>query len=198
MTSPISVTLTANAARGISVQLAMVLIVGGVIALSRRYFDLHMGVPGHTGILWMFLLIYGRGLTDRRGTGILIGVSTAFWGEAVGLKHTLVYNLLLYTSVGTVIDVMATIPGLRLSHPLGGLVAGATSHAAKYGFIVVHAKALALPKKFLLVGLLKAFGYHLVFGAVGGVAAGLLLWMLLRSSRSQERKGLSRPQGMKQ
>jgi len=92
---------------------------------------------------------------------------------------------------------MATIPGLRLAHPLGGLIAGATSHAAKYGFIVVHAKALALPKTFLLVGLVKAFAYHLVFGALGGVIAGLLLWAMLRSSRGHRANGFRRSGGVR-
>lgn len=45
----------------------------------------------------------------------------------------------------------------------------------------MHAKALALPKKFLLMGIVKAFAYHLAFGAIGGVMAGLLLWAMLRS-----------------
>ncbi len=125
-----------------------------------------------------------------------MGIAAAFWGESLGFKHTLPYNLLLYTSAGVVVDTMAAIPGFRLSHPLGGLIAGATSHAAKYGFIVVHAKALALPKTFLLVGLVKAFVYHLAFGALGGVVAGLLLWAILRSSGGQRSTRQRRPGGV--
>ena len=196
MTGQIRATLAANTARGTSVQLAYVVLMGGLIAFSRKYFDLHIGLPGHTGILWMFLLVYGRGQMDRRGTGLLMGVTAAFWGEALDLKHTLAYNLLLYTSVGAVIDAVTAVPGLRLSHPWGGLIAGASSHAAKYGFIVVHAKALALPKKFLLMGIVKAFAYHLVFGALGGVAAGLLLWAMLRYSREHRSSHERRPRGV--
>ena len=196
MIGPTRATLAANTARGASVQLAYAVFMGGLIAFSRRYFDLHIGLPGHTGILWMFLLVYGRGQMDRRGTGLLMGATAAFWGEALDLRHTFVYNLLLYTSVGAVIDTVAAVPGLRLSHPWGGLIAGATSHAAKYGFIVVHAKALALPKKFLLMGIVKAFAYHLVFGALGGVVAGLLLWAMLRYSREHRSTHERRPRGV--
>ena len=99
------------------------------------------------------------------------------------MKQTLPYNLLLYVSVGSIVDVMAGTAHLRLSHPLGGLLVGATAHAGKYGFILVHAKVLALTKIFLLVGVLESFALHLLFGAVGGLGAGTILWLAVRSER---------------
>ena len=187
MTSAIIGTLRANSTGAVTAQLAFILIVGGLIAVSRRYFDLHIGVPGHTGILWMFLLVFGRGLMERPGTGILMGVSAGLWLELLGVKQTLPYNVLLHASVGSIMDVMAGVSYLRLSRPIGGLLAGATAHASKYGFILVHAKVLALPKKFLLVGVFKSFALHLVFGALGGVAAGTVLWLALRYSERRTR-----------
>ena len=187
MTGAIVNTLRANSTGAVTAQVAFVLIVGGLIAVSRRYFDLHIGVPGHTGILWMFLLVYGRGLMERPGTGILMGVSAGLWLELLGVKQTLPYNVLLHASVGSIMDVMAGTTYLRLSHPLGGLLAGATAHAGKYGFILVHAKVLALSKKFLLIGVFKSFALHLVFGALGGVAAGTVLWLALRHSERRTR-----------
>ncbi len=156
---------------------------GGLVALSRRYFDLHIGVPGHTGILWMFLLVYSRAIVARPGSATAVGVTAALWGELVGFKEALLYNLLLYSSVGLVADGVAMIPGIRLSNPLGGAVAGATAHSAKYGFILVHAKALGLSKKFLLLGVAQSFAYHAAFGALGGLLAGLLIWWAIRRRR---------------
>ena len=112
-----------------------------------------------------------------------MGASAAVWLEMLGVKQTLPYNLLLFVSVGSIVDVMAGVARLRLSHPLGGLLAGSTAHAGKYGFILVHAKALALPKKFLLVGVVESFGLHLLFGALGGLAAGAILWWAVRAER---------------
>ena len=182
MTHGIAEGLRANTRRAVIAQAAFVLVAGALVALSRRYFDLHIGVPGHTGLLWMFLLVYSRGLVDRPGAGVLIGVSAALWLEPLGAKHTLPYNLLLHASVGSVVDVMARAPFVRLATPAGGLLAGAFAHAGKYGFILAHAKVLALPKNFLLIGVLESFGLHLLFGAVGGLAAGLVIWANLKSS----------------
>lgn len=169
-------------------QLAFLVIMGGLVAVARRYVNLGIGVPGHTGVLWMFLLVYGRGQVNRHGAGALIGISAALWGVPLGLKQTLAYNALLYTSVGVAADMVAAIPAVRLWSPLGGLLAGAIAHSAKYGFILVHAKALALPKKFLLVGVLESFGLHLAFGALGGLAAGVVLWMMARRGRREEQR----------
>lgn len=128
----------------------------------------------------MFLLIYARGRAEQPLAGAVTGASAALWGGALGFKETLPYNLLLYSTVGAVADAVAFLPGLRLSTPLGGLLAGTVAHAAKYGFILVHATALGLSKRFLLVGVLESFGYHLAFGAIGGLAAGLTLWAVRR------------------
>ena len=183
MTDAIAGALRANSARAIVAQVAFVVIVGGLIAVARKYFDLHIGVPGHTGLPWMFFLVYGRGLMDRPGAGVFMGASAAAWLELLGVNQTLPYNLLLYVSVGSIVDVMAGAAHLGLSHPLGGLLAGATAHAGKYGFILVHAKVLALTKPFLLVGVLESFALHLLFGALGGLAAGTILWLAVRSER---------------
>ena len=183
MTEAVAGSLRANSVRAVAAQVALVIVVGGLIAVSRRYFDLHIGVPGHTGILWMFLLVYGRGLMKRPGAGILMGASAALWLELLGVKQTLPYNLLLHVSVGSIVDVIALTPHIRLSHPLGGLFAGATAHAGKYGFILVHAKVLALPKSFLLAGVVGSFALHLLFGALGGLVAGAVLWLAMRRSK---------------
>ena len=183
MTDAVAGTLKANSARAIASQVAFVVIVGGLIAVGRKYFDLHIGVPGHTGLPWMFFLVYGRGLMDRPGAAVFMGASAAVWLELLGVKQTLPYNLLLYVSVGSIVDFMAGAAHLRLSHPLGGLLTGATAHAGKYGFILVHAKVLALTKKFLLVGVLESFGLHLLFGALGGLVAGTILWLAIRFER---------------
>ena len=185
MTDAIAGALKANSARAIAAQVTFVVIVGGLIAVARRYFDLHIGVPGHTGLPWMFFLVYGRGLMDRPGAAVFMGASAAAWLGLFGVEKTLAYNLLLYVSVGSIVDVAAGSARHRLSHPLAGLVAGATAHAGKYGFAIAHAKVLGLTKRFLLVGVLESFGLHLLFGAIGGLAAGTVLWLAARSDRGE-------------
>ena len=160
----------------------LVLAVGGLAAVSRRYFDLHIGVPGHTGLLWMLILVAGRARAGRDGSAALMGVATALWGIPLGLGHGLGYNLAMYGLVGAVLDVVARMPWVRLEHPVGGLVAGAVAHAAKFGFILAYALNAGIAKNFLALGLLTGFGSHLLFGALGGLAAGLLLWKRTRAA----------------
>lgn len=172
--------VSSQASVNLAVQLLFLVFMGGLVALSRRYFGLHLGIPGHTGLLWMFLMVTGRAVVRRDGAGVVMGASTALWGVAIGLNHSLHYNLALYSLTGLGLDLAVRAFRLELGHPLMALVAGAAAHLAKFLFILGYAVGLALPQQFLVVGVGRALGYHLLFGAAGGLLAGLTLWLVSR------------------
>lgn len=159
----------------LAAQVLFLVFVGGMVAASRRYVDLHLGVPGHTGVLWMFLMVLGYGAVKRPGAGLVMGCSAALWGEVFGLSHGLPYNLLLYGAPGLTMDVAARLFRSDLAHPLASTVAGAAAHSAKYLFVVAYAMALGLPANLLTMGIARGLGYHVLFGAVGGLLGGLAL-----------------------
>jgi hypothetical protein len=172
----------------LAVQLLFLVFMGALIATSRRYFDLHMAIPGHTGILWMFLLVTGRAVVKRDGAGVMMGASAALWGEGLGLGHSLHYNLALYSATGLALDILVRTSHVDLAHPLAGLIGGITAHGAKFLFMLIYALGLELPKHFLVVGALTSFGSHLLFGALGGLLAGLALWLASRGGSPRHRR----------
>ncbi len=164
----------------LAAQVLFLVIMGGLIVASRRYADLHMGIPGHTGLLWMFLLVTGRAVVRRDGAGVLMGISAALWGETMGLKHTLPYNMMLYAIPGLGLDMAVRAFRMNLAHPLTGMIGGVMAHGAKFLFILGYTAGLDLPRQFLLVGKATALGNHLMFGAAGGLLAGATLWLASR------------------
>ncbi len=168
-------------------QVLFLVMVGGLVAVARRYGGLHLGIPGHTGLLWMFLLVAGRAAVRRDGAGVLIGISAALWGETMGLKHSLPYNMMLYAIPGLGLDMAVRAFRMNLANPLTGMVGGAMAHGAKFLFILGYASGLDLPKQFLIVGKATAFGSHLMFGAAGGLLAGAALWLASRRDSPRRR-----------
>lgn len=161
----------------LAAQILFLVFMGGLIAATRKYLDLSLGIPGHTGLLWMFLMVIGCGTVRRSGSGLAMGASTALWVQAFGTHDSLAYSLLLYSGVGLSMDVVIKAFHMDLAYPLAGLVAGAVGHGAKYLFIVAYATTYALPKHFLVVGIMTSLGYHVLFGVIGGLLGGMVLWM---------------------
>ncbi len=156
---------------------------GALVAFSRRYLDLHLGIPGHTGFLWLFFLVLGRGLVRRTGSGLLIGASAGLWGMTMGpQKEGLLSVLLLDLLVAGAVDAGTRLLDgghardmSRLAHPLGGLAVGGLAHGAKYVFRLAWPAATGAGRRLTLFGVLPALGSHLLFGALGGLAAALVL-----------------------
>ena len=131
--------------------------------------DFHLGIPGHTGILWIALLISGKLVVNRKATGLGMGFAAALWGIPMGMGHSPVYNVALYSLTGGAIDLLTTIPGMRIDHLFGAAICGALAHLTKLGFITAYAMSFGLYRNFLEVGLVISAGYHILFGALGGV-----------------------------
>ncbi len=172
--------IASEAHANLAAQLLFLVFMGGLVAVSRRYFDLHLGIPGHTGLLWIFLMVTGRAVAKRDGAGVVMGASAALWGAGIGLNHSLHYNLALYSLTGLGLDLAARAFRTDLRHPLLALAAGAMAHAVKFLFILGYAVGLGLPKNIFIIGVATSFGYHLLFGALGGLLAGLTLWLVSR------------------
>lgn len=156
---------------------------GALVAFSRRYLDFHLGIPGHTGFLWLFFLVLGRGLVRRNGSGLFVGASAGVWGTAMGWeKDGLLSVLLIDLLVAGAVDVGARLLDggharsmTRLAHPLGGLAVGGLAHGVKYAVRLGWTSATGTGIRFALFGALPALGSHILFGALGGLAAALVL-----------------------
>jgi hypothetical protein len=58
---------------------------GTLISVSRFVFQMPIGVPGHTSVYWMGLLMLGKGLIPRFGAGTIMGIVSGILAIVFGL-----------------------------------------------------------------------------------------------------------------
>lgn len=156
--------------------MAVVLVFGTAAAAARRFVDFHFGVPGHTGVAWMAVLVFGYLAARRRGAGTGIGLTSAVMSGPLGLGHSFTYNLLIFGLAGLLVDLVFALPQSRLGTVVVGALAGATAHMAKFGVVVGNVLIGGGVKHVAIVGLGVGALNHLLFGLVGGLlGAGLYL-----------------------
>ncbi len=160
-------------------QILFLLGMGALTTLSKGI-SLPLGIPGHSGLLWVAVLVAGRAFVRKDGASTLMGISAALWVYPMAGLHLpdglasngILYNIGLYGGTGLALDLLARLPKVNIRNPFGAIFCGAAAHMVKFGFIMVSAIASPLTRHFLIVGVLKSAGLHIMFGA----GAGLLGW----------------------
>jgi hypothetical protein len=181
LTSPTAVARRPGAlSRPLARDLAIALGTGLAVALAKRYLDFHLGVPGHSGLFWVAVLLAGAS-RGRAGTGVAAGAAVGLWGIPAGLGHSAGYNMALYASAGAALDAMRLARWMPVERLAGAVVAGTAMHLAKLAFIVMYASATGLVKHIHLLGLAPTAFNHVLFGA----GAGVLAWAALRASKAR-------------
>lgn len=169
--------------RSLAVDIAIAVGIGLAAALAKRYLDFHLGVPGHAGVGWIAVLVFGRLINGRVGMATVAGLSMGLWGVPVGLSHSLAYNMMLYGMAGALLD-SGTLVRLPLHRAWGAALAGVIVHVAKFGVVIGHAWVSGILRRVEIYGFLGALGNHIVFGALGGVV-GWALWRVGPRLRSR-------------
>jgi hypothetical protein len=160
--------------RSVAEDVVVAIVIGFFAALAKRYLDFSLGIPGHAGVGWIAVLIFGRLVNDRPGMATIAGLSMGIWGVPVGLGHSIGYNMALYGMAGALLD-SGSMLRLPLSRAWGAMIAGTIVHLAKFGFIFANAWLADMVRRVEIYGLLRALGNHAVFGALGGLV-GWSLW----------------------
>ena len=150
------------------------LVVAGNVALR-----LPVKLPGHSGVVWMAVLVTARGIVPKLGAaatvGLLSGLLAAFMG--VGDKGGL-DTLVSYAAAGAAVDlVVAIAPASALT----SAVAGLAGNLAKLGMKVLLELWIGIPTGFLVVGRSYPAATHAVFGLAGGYLGHLVLGSLRRA-----------------
>lgn len=172
--APSSATRRRSPAADIAVALGVAVATGLVAALTKRYLDFHLGIPGHAGVGWIAVLVSGRLINRRVGMATVAGLSMGLWGVPIGLGHSVVYNMMLYGMAGGLLD-SGTLVRLPLRRAWGAGLAGIIVHVAKFGVVIGNAWVSGILRRVEIYGFLRALGNHIVFGALGGIA-GWALW----------------------
>jgi len=169
-----------GAPRGAARDVAMIALISALIIAGRAYLRIPMHVPGHSGVIWMALLVVGKAASGKRWGGTLIGLVTGILALAIVPGKEGVLTGLKYLAPGITLDLITPLLGGRLDKPWTAAIAASVAHVAKNITALLVGWALGIPAGFLVVGVGGAMTLHAVFGFIGGWLGALLIVRLRR------------------
>jgi hypothetical protein len=168
----------------IAVQALFLTLMGALSAFLKAQSP-GIGVSGSSAVLWLGPIILARMLVKRDGAGVFTGACVALWGVPLGINNGLMHNMALFGLSGAALDVICRVPFIKITTPVGAVVCGIFAHLVKFGYIYAAALGSTSVKHFILSGILRSLGQHILFGAMAGIAA----WLIYRAWKAdQERR----------
>jgi hypothetical protein len=160
-------------------ELLLLALFAALVVVGNVALRLPVKMPGHSGVVWMAVLVTSRGVVPKRGAaatvGLLSGVLAAFIG--VGDKGGL-DTFASYAAAGVAVD---AVVALGPASALTAAVAGLAGNLAKLGVKVLLELWIGIPTGFLVVGRSFPAATHAVFGLAGGYLGFLVLGALRRA-----------------
>jgi hypothetical protein len=155
-------------------------LIAALIFLGKSFLRVPVHVPGHSGIVWIALMVIGRGLVNRRGAGVLMGlIAGALVTFGAPGKEGL-FEWTKYVAAGAILDLLVWTVGNDLETWWKAALVGAGAHLAKLVTATLMAWVLGLPLDIVVIGLGLTATTHVVFGALGGALGALVLTQLRR------------------
>ena len=161
--------------------LLLVATIAALMVVGNVALKLPLKLPGHSGVVWMALLVVARRVVPKPGAalaaGLLSGTVALFFG--VGDKGGL-DTLLSYLAAGAGVDAVATFTGATAG-AWACAAAGLAGNLAKLGVKIALDVWIGIPTGFALIGRLYPAVSHTVFGLAGGYLGYLVVEALRRS-----------------
>jgi hypothetical protein len=155
--------------------LLLIALVAALCMLAKQLLRLPINVPGHSGVLWVALFVICRGLVDKRGTGVLLGLIAGLLAQFAGFGHQGPFEWTKWLAAGIVLEVLTlVIPGDLRGFGKAAVV-GAALHLGKLAALTLAGLILRIPVALLLLGLGWSATTHVVFGVLGGLLGALAL-----------------------
>ena len=152
-----------------------------LVAVANLVLRLPIRMPGHSGVVWMALLVTARAVVPKLGAattgGLLSGLMAALLGVGDGGALD---TLLSYTAAGAGVDVAVAVCR-RPQRPLPCAVAGASGNLAKLAIKIALQLWIGIPTGFVLLGHSYPAVTHVVFGLLGGYLGFLVVGALRRA-----------------
>jgi len=156
-----------------SLTLQALVALGIIAALAHQYFRLGINMPGHHGLEWMTLLLFGRMQSRYRWAGLMIatGAATTYVLYASVMPLTLsVKPVFAYLLNGLCVDLLFRYTPGKLPGFIKGIILGGISFVAKPVFLLGTVMLFEFH-----FGSFTKHGYyypvltHFAFGAIGGI-----------------------------
>ncbi|MCL4426619.1 MAG: hypothetical protein M1553_14540 [Firmicutes bacterium] len=157
---------------------------GAAIALSKFIERIPLHLPGHSGVVWMAILVLARGMVPWGGAASLVGIISGLLAALIGEAKEGPLSFFKFLAPGVTLDLfMLLIPGF-VRHSWSIAVVAALAYVTKLMTSYVLGLAMGVPHTFLILGLRYAVVFHLVFGAVGGWLGWILVCRFSRNFRA--------------
>jgi hypothetical protein len=160
-------------------ELILLALFSALVVVDKIVLHLPLGIPGHSGLTWMAILIVARGLVPKTGALSLLGLTSGLLAAFLGLGDLgAIYTVFSYLASGVGVDLIALfLDGVEgiLPAALAGVVGNVAKMLTKTGMAVL----LQIPAGFIALGLLYSFFAN----AGAGLLGGLLGWLILRALR---------------
>ncbi len=162
--------------------MTVVALVAVLILMGKTVLRMPIHLSGHAGVLWIAALVIGRGAVRRPWSATFMALIGGLLVAFLQPNQTgPLFTVATYVIPGMVLDGLAPLFCDRLDRLVPAAVAGAAAHAGKVAVDLVQGIAAGLPANVLAVGLPAELALHIVFGALGGVLAALVLRTLIRA-----------------
>jgi hypothetical protein len=143
--------------------------------LAKQLLRIPVSIPGHSGVLWVALFVVCRGIVDKRGTGVLLGLIAGLLAQFAGFGHQGPFEWTKWLAAGIVLEVLTLVlPGDLRSYGKA-VVIGAGIHLGKLAALTLAGFILRVPVALLVLGLGWSATTHVLFGALGGFLGALAL-----------------------
>jgi hypothetical protein len=150
-------------------------IFGTLIAIAQSVLHFPLHLPGHSSIYWMGILLVGKALIPRFGSGIIMGIISGTLAIFFGLGKEGIFVFVKYFAPGLLIDVLVPFFGYKLNSFVIAGICGAFISLSKLGASILIGMILKVPLLFLTIGLGYVAFFHAIFGAIGGILAALII-----------------------
>lgn len=162
-------------------ELLLMATIAALIVVGNVALKLPLKLPGHSGMVWMALLVVARRIVPKPGAaaavGLLGGMVAVFVG--VGDKGA-IDTLLSYVAAGVGVDAVATLAGSS-AKVWSCIAAGACGNLLKLAVKIGLEIWIGIPTGFVLLGRAFPALTHAAFGLAGGYLGYLLVEALRRS-----------------
>lgn len=148
---------------------------GALDAVANDILHMPLRMPGHTSVWWMGILLVGKGVIPKFGSGIIMGIVSGVLAVIFGLGKEGIFVFFKYFIPGLLIDIIAPLYRHKLESVVVGGICGALISLSKLAASMAVGIIVNIPLLFLTLGLGYVAICHVIYGAIGGVLAAIII-----------------------
>jgi hypothetical protein len=147
---------------------------GALDAVANDILHIPLQMPGHTSVWWMGILIVGKGVIPKFGSGMIMGIVSGILAVIFGLGKEGIFVFFKYFIPGLLLDCLAPVYRHKFDSIYVGAVCGALISLSKLAASTIVGIIVNVPLLFLTLGLGYVAISHVLYGVIGGVLAAII------------------------